>query len=261
MRQRWASDSIINDHAPAPSGSKVAERSEAAGTQPSTASTPEMLPLPPSPAILDGVRLRAYRALHNERQDLANWYLAGRGLAEDQSQSEHLVLAAHEIREIIEKLIDAALAPGKVSRRQLGDRVEDLKRRWPHEVVTRHAGDWPPDELERLRPFLLEAQKLFAPDGEWKPARASEMETFLETRDPLLAVGGANADARARLKAWKDLRDYFVGVCHHRVITTREEFAGRMAIFDALVIEVLGPQVFPEYAEIDRLLQEGEDAS
>ena len=116
-------------------------------------------------------------------------------------------------------------------------------------------------KLEQLRPFLHDAQRLFAPDGE-RPFKERELATFLDVRDPMPAAGDAEAEkVRNRLRAWKRLRDYFVGVCHHRDRTTPEEFERRLSEFGSLVMPLMGPQTFPDEAEVDRLLREAEDGN
>ena len=218
-------------------------------------------PVRPSGFVLEGAQLRVFRALQNERAELALWYQESCQLAGNSERSEHLVLAAHEIREIIDRLVDNTVAPYQVTRKQLGDAVGALKRRWPDGVLTRPVADWTDDELDQLRPFLMEAQNLFAPDGA-RPFKERELATFLDVRDPIPAAGNAEADQiSGRLTAWKRLRDYFVGVCHHRDTTTSEEFQRRLSEFGNLVLPVLGPQIFPEQAEVDRLLREAEDGN
>lgn len=215
----------------------------------------------PRPALpLGGVRLRVFRALQNEQAKLAHWYQVGCELAGESERAEHLVLAAHEIREIIEKLMTDAVAPYQVTRQQLGDAVGGLKQHWPDSIRTRSDGDWPPEELEQLRPFLTEAQYLFAPDSP-RPFKERELATFLDVRDPIPTAGEVEAKkARDRLGAWKGVRDYFVGVCHHRFSTTIEDFERHLSEFDNLMLALLGPQIFPEQAEVDRLLREAEGA-
>lgn len=211
--------------------------------------------------VLEGAQLRVFRALQNERAELARWYQEGCELASETGRAEHLVLAAHEIREIIEKLVYDAVAPYQVMRQQLGEAVGVLKQRWPENLLTRSDGDWPFKELDQLRPFLKEAQHLFAPDGA-RPFKERELATFLDVRDPIPATGDAEAEKiRERLRAWKRVRDYFVGVCHHRIPTTAEEFERHLSEFGSLVLPLLGPQIFPEQAEVDRLLREAESGN
>jgi len=158
---------------------------------------------PRSGGILRGPQLRVFRALQNERAELAVWYQEGCALLEEKGRTERLVLAAHEIREIIERLVDNTLAPFQITRKQLGDAVGALKEQWPAAVLTRPEADWPSEELEQLRPFLKDAQRLFAPDGE-RPFKERELATFLDVRDPIPAAGDAEAERiRNRLRAWK----------------------------------------------------------
>ena len=202
-----------------------------------------------------------FRALQNERAELARWYQVGCELASDIGRAEHLVLAGHEIREIIEKLVYDSVAPYQIMRQELGEAVGALKQQWPEHVVVRPDGDWPRKELNQLRPFLKEAQHLFAPDGD-RPFKERELATFLEVRDPIPAAGDAEANAiRERLKAWKRVRGYFVGVCHHRIPTTAEEFERHLSEFGSLVLPLLGPQIFPEQAVVDQLLHEAENGN
>jgi hypothetical protein len=192
---------------------------------------------------------------------LAVWYREGCALVGEKGRAEHLVLAAHEIREIIDRLVDNTVAPYQVTRKQLGDAVGALKQQWPEDVVMRPDADWPYKELDQLRPFLKDAQHLFAPDGA-RPFKERELATFLDVRDPIPAADNAEAEKiRDRLRAWRRLRDYFVGVCHHRDTTTAEEFEYHLSEFGSLVLPLLGPQIFPEQAEVDRLLREAEDGN
>ena len=43
--------------------------------------------------------------------------------------------------------------------------------------------------------------------------------------------------------------------------TTAEEFEHHLSEFGSLVLPLLGPQIFPEQAEVDRLLREAEDGN
>jgi hypothetical protein len=200
-----------------------------------------------------------FRALQNERAELALWYQEGCALFGERGRAEHLVLAAHEIREIIDRLVDNTVAPYLVSRKQLGDAVGELRQQWPADVLMRPDADWPEEELHLFRPFLNDAQHLFAPDSA-RPFKERELATFLDVRDPIPEAGDAETERiRDRLRAWKHLRDYFVGVCHHRFATTVDEFERRLSEFGSLVLPLLGPQIFPEQAEVARLLREAED--
>jgi hypothetical protein len=202
-----------------------------------------------------GSHLTAYRALRGESPELAAWYFAGCQLLGSPNVPDHLALAGHEIREVIEKLVRMARASSTVTTPELGDAVKKLRRFWPLEMLTQADGAWPENLLPKFLPFLREAQNLFAPDGASRPRKESEVANYLDWRDPSPARV-TEQNERLRIRGWTRLRGFFVGVSHHQIKCNATEFDERLQDLDRLVLEALGPQTFGDFSVIDHLLKE-----
>jgi hypothetical protein len=85
------------------------------------------------------------------------------------------------------------------------------------------------------------------------PTRVREVEGLLREMDPDKQPPLASAVGR-----WMDLREYFVGVCHHRPDVALEEFDARMDELEDFLVTRLRPRPFADAARIDALIQAGE---
>ena len=63
------------------------------------------------------------------------------------------------------------------------------------------------------------------------------------------------------VKAWNDLRDYFVRVCHHGRETDIAEFEAAVYEFERFVLDRMKPRTYREHVSLEQLIAEAESGA
>jgi hypothetical protein len=209
---------------------------------------------------LDGQQLAFYRTIAEYDGELASWYLGARMAFATPANPEHLVHAAHSIRELMNNLHKIAGVPVKANTGRLGDRFAEMKLKW--ERGKRNSASFSED-AGWAREIDGHARRAFEAVDEaitWAEAnRVAWQERHLETirvldvsRRPL-----PSWIEKGFVVQWDDLRDYFIRVAK-RGSTTRDEFAAASDTLERFVLERLKPRTFTEQATLDALIREAE---
>lgn len=197
-----------------------------------------------------------------ERLDpkLARMYLGALRVLADEANPDAMPLAAHALREIMEKLPESLDVPLKASAGALSNRVAGLLPIW-QKAVNRSSchsnGEWQ-GQLDGPLERLLKRLEIFF---DWYSAnyqtRRGEIAQALRRLD---ASGGflPTPLESANLSLWRDLRDFFLTVAHHKHEPTRNEFASRLQEFESFLVDRLQPKTFADFDAIDALLEEVE---
>lgn len=196
---------------------------------------------------------RLYQALVESRTDLGEWYRAAIAVINDTGLPDRLPLAAHALREVMEKLPGDGVSVDRGA--GLPRKVSDLRQPWneAHEENQRCGGAWQGEVSGPLRAFLAEMQSFFDGQDELTKRRHASAEQFLNTLD---AGAGLPQDVqRVNAEQWMSFRSYFIGVSHHGTVT-EPEFLSRVAGFEAFIATRLKPRPTEDFATIDALLEE-----
>jgi hypothetical protein len=196
---------------------------------------------------------RLYQALIERRADLGEWYRAAIAVINDNNLPDRLSLAAHALREVMEKLPGDGVSVDRGA--SLPQKVSGLRPPWnsAQEENQRSGGGWQGEIGEPLREFLAAIQAFFDGQDEFTKSRQAYAEQFLNTLD---AGGGLPEDVqRANAKQWMGFQGYFIGVAHHGTVK-ETEFIARLAGFEAFIATRLKPRPTEDFATIDALLEE-----
>lgn len=203
-----------------------------------------------------------FTALSSKHARLAAMY-AGACHVLVSGNPDHLALAAHDIRELIEKLPDHVDVPAAAESDKLKQpsKPPSLK-----EKVNALAQQWRPiasgienaPEIDgRLKRFHNKLQDFF----EWFeldfPTRVAQRTVALRKLDgsgrPLPAP-----IENHRVAIWGEYNDFFQGVSHHSKACAEEEFFNWLDSFEGFLVDCLCPRTFDDFAKLDAIIEEGE---
>ncbi len=174
---------------------------------------------------------------------------AMRALA-DRSNPVRAESAAYCLRELIEELERAALAPKAGP--GLGELFDDFRPKW--EAAERRPED--NGLLDNCDPAVFAADKLLKDAATGHRTRRDRAQTTFSGLDPVQRHGPPDI-YEARVKALLDFRDEFNDVLHGEEPTDPEWFESRVEGFETFLLAWFRPRTFDDFSEIDELLEEG----
>lgn len=171
---------------------------------------------------------------------------------------DRFALAAHALRELIEKLSERLGAP-VAGGPSLKERVLQLRQKWPGEALGT-VYDERTNSLSSSKPvrgFLDKAREFFDWFDQIFPSRRERIGEFFAATDPLRRRLPPPIE-KGHIARWLDVRDALVAIAHHGRNVTELEFQQVFDSLDSLLIERLRPKTFEQQDEIDRIIAEGE---
>ena len=202
---------------------------------------------------LAATQQRLYEALVERNHDLGEWYLAAIGVLNDDGLPDRHALAAHALREVMEKLPAVDITPDQGA--SLPQKVRELEPAWTRAQHENQCcgGAWGGEISDTLREFLAAMQGFFDGQEELTRSRREHAQRFLEGLD---GIGGLPEDMQHKnVRKWMDLRSYFVAVAHHKTVK-EADFRARIAEFEVFISTRLRPRPTDDFAAIDALLEE-----
>ena len=210
---------------------------------------------------LSGQQYALYRALLEKDKGLADIYLGAMTVLGQTGNPDELALAAHGLRELIEKIPALVDVKIKAQREGLKAKVREIEGHWEKTVEeseciqnTRWVG-----EIDRHLSNLLERLKnFFQWFAEHHPRRKAEIVSTLKGLD----ISGRALPLpleELNVQAWDKIRDYFVTVAHHRKQNpAHEEFDQWLDALERFLLDRLRPRTFADIDTIDEIIAEGE---
>jgi len=198
--------------------------------------------------------------LQRKEASLARIYYGGLVVLHDTSNPEHIPLAAHAFRELMEKMPGWLDVPMKAHSQSLGSEAKNLACAWSRTVVTsacRNRDGWEGEIDQPLRGFLGKAGGFFAWLTKHRPSRKEEVRRFIRKLDPAGTPMAAPLEDNI-VERWQNTREFFTGVCHHRIECESTALRERLELMETLIIERLKPTAAEDAAEIDQLLEEAD---
>jgi hypothetical protein len=196
---------------------------------------------------------RLFQALLERRPDLGEWYRTAIAVLNDTSLPDRLSLAAHALREVMEKIPSDGVSVDRGA--SLPQKVSGLRPPWDKamEENQRCGGAWQGAIGDSLREFLAAMQSFFDGQEAFTHSRQAYAEEFLNTLDA--GVGLPQDVQRYNAKQWMGFHGYFIGVAHHGSVK-EPEFLARVARFETFIATRLKPRPTEDFATIDALLEE-----
>jgi hypothetical protein len=187
-------------------------------------------------------------------------YLGAVIALKDELDPERLCKAAHEMRELMEKISEIVDVEIRALNERMGPKVAELETafdsmlgksklkppKWDGQV------DQPVQRcLEKLREFV-----------EWKknhqPRRRDEVTSVLRALEgPNLLLPGDME--KIHVQSWMDAKKFFDDVAHHQFDPAEKEFTEPMGYVEGVLLSKLSPKTFADFDSVDAIIEEGEN--
>ncbi len=207
-------------------------------------------------------QLALHRALGERHQNLAVYYEGALGVPGHSINPDHLSHAAHGIRELMVKLPIYADVDMQAHQESLKGKVNQLHDAW--EYARRSSGCLIDDSWGgAIDAPVLKLLRSIDTFYEWfdthHPRRKEELAQLLTALDPSGRL--LKHLQESNIRDWWDMRDYFVGLAHHRFPSTVDEFTSWLSRLERFLLPRLVPATFDDFAEIDKIIEEANAGS
>jgi hypothetical protein len=200
------------------------------------------------------VQQRAVLAVLTARSErLGAMYLGAQFVLRQHDNPDRISLAAHGMREVMEKLYVYIDVPVPAKPPSMKSKVQALRREW-----VRVAGEakQAAEISGQLRRFLVETREFFDWFDHDHPTRLQRVVAILRRLDPSgQSLPSLIEDQRAGV--WKTRHEFFDRVAHHGECS-EEEFEASADVVERLLLDHLRPRTFDDFASIDAIIEEGE---
>jgi hypothetical protein len=214
----------------------------------------------PMPLQLSGQQRALYEALSEKDERLAGMYLGSLLVLRQTENPDLLALAAHGLRELMEKLPRYFDLPVGTKPPSLKVKVLELTRSWGNAVKNSKCGEnpsWSGVIDSPLRKFLKKTQEFFTWFEAEHPTRKQQTAKVLRGLDLIDRPLPAPIE-QLRIEEWDKCHDYLKGVSHHAILPWPGDFISRLEVLECFLLDRLRPRTFEDHAEIDRIIREGE---
>lgn len=183
----------------------------------------------------------------------------------NEENPERLVQSAHSIRELIEKIpkyLNTSLINDSDSDHaeyNLKQQVNELQDSWRKNVQNHPLFDgkgWNGEMDRKIQRFLNKCQSFFSKYQAKKPTRSKIMAATIRSMDKS-GYWLPRALQEKDTKKLNDLRNFFQGVSHHKILCTEEEFCIRLEQLEDFLLDRLVPRIFADFDVIDEIIKEG----
>src|SRR5258708_18607215 len=203
--------------------------------------------------LLESLRARSAR--------LADMYVAAWTVLNDRSNPDRIALAAHAMRELMEKgqrelaVSVKPATPGSGQTRVALERLDRLCQQARQESEPYRSRSGQIDE--KVARVLEAAEELVAVHNQERPGRGAQREDLIRRLDPLGAALPAEmvADWMERWDNWDRL---FQLSSHHQIAPSAEELTTAINEFTAFLLERLEPVPSRAREEIEKMIREAE---
>lgn len=212
----------------------------------------------PDPGIILASQQQALLAALIDRDPrLGVMYLGGLSVLRQEGNPDCEALAAHAIRELMEKLPQYVDVPTREKPKKpasLGVKVRELSGHWAGVSVEALSAD---AISAKLRKFHIRVKEFFDWFEEGFPMRREQTAAALRRLD---ATGQSlpRPIEEEHIKYWGECNDFFQLVSHHRRPCSREEFETRLDDLERFLLDRMRPRTFDTFTTLDEIIAEGE---
>ncbi len=224
---------------------------------------------PPAPPVsgkhsmpiveLSGQQLAFHRALTEKSAKLASMYHGALRVLQDDGNPDRLALAAHGLRELMEKLPAHFDVEMPAHRESLGPKVRELENHWKQTVdkstCRNPDGPWRGEIDRHLTRLLAELAGFFAWLNEHMPKRKEEVSATLRIIDPAKRPLPPQLQ-KLNVETWHAIHAFFIKVSHHGLACSVEELAQWTDALERFLLDRLVPRTFDDLRAIDAILAE-----
>jgi len=212
-------------------------------------------PSPPPPVSLEPHRQALYDKLASKELILAQIYAGAIIVLNQENNPDRLALAAHNIRELIEKIpLYADIVPQEIS--GLQDQVDSIQNFWDKNINKLFQNSTFSEGKEitkNLDKFLKKLSDFFSWREKNRITKREEFSKTMQTIDPLGKLL-PKALETCHAQEWTIHKKYFQTICHHKDNTNINEFDSRLRLLERFIIERLIPRTHSDIVELDKLI-------
>jgi hypothetical protein len=214
---------------------------------------------PPNKLILNPLQRSLHDALANKSGALAAMYLGAHHVLLSGGNPERHSQSAQSFRELIQHLwaeYDPSLKKKDMGLKVKAKHLETLWlkiRRRNGQIIV--AAQMAPMDMDG---FFARLDEFFEWITHFLPNRNQQTSRAIANMDPMLGKMPA-AIMSLRVKEFQTLREYFEDVAHHNIRPASDsEFQSYVAALESFLIERLQPRTSQSFADIEKLIKEGE---
>ncbi|MEJ1343127.1 MAG: hypothetical protein RPU64_11140 [Candidatus Sedimenticola sp. (ex Thyasira tokunagai)] len=199
-----------------------------------------------------------YGVLTQKDEELTQIYSGALYVFNQKQNPDYLALAAHGIRELLEKFPKiVGITPQKPD---ISSKCQQLADKWEKHALRSECYN---NEIfagaidEKLHHFLDVAKGFF----EWfrgRPSRRDERTETIRALD-MTSFTMPPPIERIRTNELAEYANYFTSVSHHAHTTSEDDFVAHLNQLERFLLDFLLPRTFEDHAEIDALIQAGEE--
>jgi len=212
-----------------------------------------------SPVELSGQQRILHGLVTDKDEGLGKMYLGALFVFEQKSNPDYLALAAHGIRELIEKLPRIV---GVVAQKpDVSSKCQQLSQKWDKHALKSNCFDqssFTGEIDQRLNRFLTAALDFF----DWfrqRPSRRDERTDTIRALD-IGTLAMPSKLEKLRTDELAVYANYFTGVSHHNnQYASDEDFSAHLNRFELFVLDFLSPRTFEDHSALDILIKAGEN--
>ncbi len=205
-------------------------------------------------------QFKLYSDLNRLSSNLGSMYY-GAVLALGQIHNpERFVLAAHCLRELMEKIPQYINVEMKAHSETLKQKVIEVGDLWSGAASSKcnTPGGWSGPIDKPLQKFLAR----FSNFNDWfekhYPRRRAELQTLLRALQKSDKFIPKRLEDE-QIEKWRTLNERFQGISHHRIKVTEEDFNLFVEELEMFLTERLAPKTFDDFVSIDEIIGKGEN--
>ena len=199
------------------------------------------------------------QALEQKNPSLATMYLGGFFVLSDVDNPDRFALCAHSIRELMEKIPTYLNVSTKAQQESLKSKARELEDSYSSMCQRTSCLDessrWDGPIDNPLRKFLRRLGQCLDWFDTHHPRRRKEIGGMLERLEGTEGVLPPQL-ASLNVDAWTKIRDFFVGVSHHRIACNETDIRQWLDALERFLLDRLVPRTFDDFNDSDSLFDE-----
>lgn len=209
---------------------------------------------------LSGERLALYEALFRRSERIARMYLGAHSALKDTLNPERFALAAHAIRELMEKVPEIVAVSTPAHSESLGAKVADLEQSYQRIASNSKLKPpkWDGETDGPIGDFLEKVKAFFEWKKEHMPRRRQEIANTMRALDGPGRAVPSDLEKLA-VEEWLEVKEYFINVSHHQTPDpAADEFDTRLTALERILLRKLNPPTFADFDALDAIINAGE---
>ena len=206
-----------------------------------------------------GQQLALYKALAKKNILLATIYSGAISVYGQNTNSDRLALAAHGLRELIEKLPRYLDMPMDVKLLNMMETIRPFQASWISAKTSACLSNssWKGEIDSPLQTYLEQSDVFFTWLVTNRLTRSQQVGKVVRHLDPQ-GRPLPSAIEELRIRELDHCRDYFEAVSHHSGETLSEKFDQWLAVLEIFLLDRLSPRTYEDRSLIDEIIREGE---